>query len=453
MLGAIYDSATNKITAPVDVEAQRVGPLLRVLAETSGSQIPALSQQREEALQLLGRALHMPDPQASSNTLREALAKDPTLGAAYLALAERNPSETRTLLEQAQTNRAEPLAIADLQLRLAAVERDPQLEIKALRSLVEQLPDNTAVRSRLAYTAWRLRDFSAAASAFAAIVKQEPGNYEAVKMHAYALAWSGDYAAADKVLADLRRIGSNNPDTFDSAAEIAFRARRFAESAKLYEQAYRLNPQFQGGLTLHRAALAKLAAGDQEGAQRLEAEFEKAAVANPFTRYLAATFRDLRGEASLEPALASGPGDAAAALLSLHVALNQLRSGAVAPARERLRTLAPLVQTPLARPYIWLQLAASGLNGQALQRAAATFTQNAAEQKAYAGMALAVRRNYAEAARLLQEGLPLSGWDVGMPDAVAAWAAAKARQQPVPGGLPVNAGDELAYALIAADLR
>ncbi len=98
------------------------------------------------------------------------------------------------------------------------------------------------------------------------VVEVEPGNADQWNTLAYVQAYQGRTEEALKSVSEYERLAPASPNPLDSRGEILFMAGRFSEAESAFLACSRKDPDFNSGVALEKAALARMLGGDVSGA-------------------------------------------------------------------------------------------------------------------------------------------------------------------------------------------
>lgn len=196
------------------------------------------------------------------------------LGRAYSQQGRRG--ELAGLLER-YPKMGDPLSRAQLQA-LAATSDDERLV--ALSELVKLRPNDVPVLRQAVSLAEATGKWQLAATYSRQLATLEPGKGEAFNSLAYAEARQGRITEAAAALDQYRKLAPDDPNVYDSAGEVHYMNRKFAEAASYFEQGVQRYPMFQSGVGRRKAAFAYYHAGNLAKADQLFGEWLKQAI-NP----------------------------------------------------------------------------------------------------------------------------------------------------------------------------
>jgi tetratricopeptide (TPR) repeat protein len=107
-------------------------------------------------------------------------------------------------------------------------------------------------------------------------LKLTPAIPEYLNQLAYARAYQGNVQGATAALDQYRKLRPGDPNALDSMGDVYYFNSRFVEASGFYREAYKLNPNFFNGISLLKAAYARLWTGDMDGAARTFEEYRRA---------------------------------------------------------------------------------------------------------------------------------------------------------------------------------
>jgi tetratricopeptide (TPR) repeat protein len=173
---------------------------------------------------------------------------------------------------------------------------DPQAALRALTErLAVNVPPGKAAEvaklrpsdSRLAALAGRqaliARDLKKAGEWFDRAIALDPENGPLHNEAAYVLFYAGKMEAALASLDQYNRLEPSSANPLDSRGEILLLAGRYADAEEAFLQSYQRDPRFFSSAALRKAAVARRAAGDQQGADSLFQRYLDAIAGNPGT--------------------------------------------------------------------------------------------------------------------------------------------------------------------------
>jgi Tfp pilus assembly protein PilF len=274
------------------------------------------------------------------------------------------------------------------------------------------------------------------------VLSLDPAHAAALNGLAYALAYQGDLAGARTALETARRFYPADPNVLDSLGEVHYLRATFAEAARYFRETYRQDANFQGGVSLYKAAWAEWRAGKTGEAENTMRQFltlrdAQRDVLVPLRRalWLHERGQTAEGERVLAElsAQASAPTELRAVALAQQ-AIWRLLAGDGERAQALAQQAAPLAQLPLSRSVL-------GVLGFLLQPPAGAAEWRTRAQQAFGrpgqemlreralGYGLLLDRRWPEAA--LQWRAIAAQQDAGSgvrPNVLAAWALSEAGQ-------------------------
>ncbi len=235
-----------------------------------------------------------------------AITADPNFSPAYLGLVRTAAAAgdlatvDRTLAAaSARGQRLNPQDRA--YLLLEASRRDPARRVEALRAIANVNPrdvDSLRALGDAEFAAHKPRE---AVEQYSRAVALAPSNPDLRNLLAYAQMFSGNASGALAAVAEYRRLKPEDPNGFDSEGDIQFYFGHLAESQKAYLAAADLNPTFQDGFDLWKAARVRFMA---EGAAVKSPLFDRyietmKKLGSPWIAYKTAEWQYLNGNQGL----------------------------------------------------------------------------------------------------------------------------------------------------------
>ncbi len=190
------------------------------------------------------------------------------------------------------------LAGRRLRLLEASLANEPAERLAALESLAELTPGDPDVlipMGEALVAAGRCRD---GATVYEQAYGLDPGRPEVLNSAGYALAWAG---RIDEALSALQRYEQADPQSAnprDSMGEVLMMAGRFTEAEEAFLASYELDPRFNGGAALQKAALVRWLNGDSREAGVLLEKYlkQRAAEGDPFAALRRARWQYIFGQ-------------------------------------------------------------------------------------------------------------------------------------------------------------
>ncbi len=173
---------------------------------------------------------------------------DPGFALAYLGLATTGPTAAEVL---AALRRAAELAdgasAAEAHMIRAAeatVNGRPDEQLGHLRALVTMYPEDERAHNLLGLFHFGRQEWREAAIEFKKAIAINPEFSQPYNLLGYSLRSLDDYAGAEKAFTAYVRLIPDEPNPYDSYAELLMKMGRFRESIAQYERALAINPNF-----------------------------------------------------------------------------------------------------------------------------------------------------------------------------------------------------------------
>lgn len=263
--------------AEPDTTIRASGPLGSV-ASWIGSLAKSVNAQAAAAPSVSNAALQA----LSERRYEDAIAAAPGFGLAYsegaaFALAQGDKARAARIgdLAKSQGGALPPLARAKLDLTLAALSNDRAAQLAALQAIDKLAPPDESRTMAMAALLQQLKRLPEAAKMQQRIAETHPERPEVWNQLGYLRLWAGDSAGAIQALERYRALVPDQPNPIDSLGEAHYYSGKFAEAEKLFLECHSKSPQFNGGLALFKAAMARLSGGDAAGAGKFAADYAK----------------------------------------------------------------------------------------------------------------------------------------------------------------------------------
>ncbi len=267
-----------------------------------------------------------------------AVELDPGFALAHLGMANTAPSaaEFFAALDRAtaavdNVSEGEKLLIEAL---AAGVNGEPARQKELLDALVAAFPEDPRALTGLANYYFGRQEWSEAASRYRRVTELEPTFSQAYNQLGYALRFEGEYAGAEAAFQHYVALVPDEPNPYDSYAELLMKMGRFDESIARYREALERNPNFVAsyvGIALDqtllgngdvaRATLAELEAKSRNDGERRAACFQAAV-----TRLHESDADGALADLTRQYAIAEAAGDKAAMAGDLNLMGNVLLS-------------------------------------------------------------------------------------------------------------------------------
>jgi len=327
------------------------------LARQLWSEAPEFSAHNLAAVEAYAKAIEAPDPAASEQSARQAIADDPDFGAPYLLLAEvqaqqRNrPALVQTLERANARGTALPqLDRARLEVIAAGLSGDRAARQRAIDVLVHTTPNDPGAWRSAAEMANQRRDYPQAVQAYERALAIEPEDAASWNQLAYSAAWAGNLPTAMAALRRYQSLRPGNPDPLDSMGDVNLMSGHLKEAEAFYLQATKMAPGYLNGADLYKAAFAHLMTGDVPGADALFHQYTGAAAHQAEWLWISG-----RRKQAYEMLAAQAPGlpsrdaqSVAHAELAIWAILQSNAAGAAAEAQKAVELMTPASATGVA---------------------------------------------------------------------------------------------------------
>jgi tetratricopeptide (TPR) repeat protein len=247
-----------------------------------------------EAARAYAGALEAPTLESAAPLLEKAAAADPAYAPPQMALARMRAARqdgagaVATLSKALEAgDRMTPVWRARLEFELASLRGDVAGRNRALEALAKASPEDPLVWRASADAAFARNDMVSAAGLYRKALALDPNDLSLLNQAGYALAGAGDWKGANESLERYRKLRPNDPNPLDSLGDIHLETGRFQEAAGYYEEAQRKSPEFLGGASMYKAAMARLMTGDVAAADALAKRYIDArqAAGDPIIEY------------------------------------------------------------------------------------------------------------------------------------------------------------------------
>ena len=270
---------SGEILRVISAEAPLAGGLLGALDSVARQTDPAARPYATSNLQALAayaQALRAADPAEAARGLAQAIQADPGYGPAYLAwgqlaLGRRDAAEMERIagLARAAGARLRPADLAALHVQLASVRSDAAARATAMAEMARQRPQDPSVMLAAAEASIAAHRFEEGAAFYRKLSALTPNQPEVWNFLGYAEALNGRPDPAIVALRRYQTLLPNKPNPLDSIGDVCYNAGRLADAEKAYREAYAIEPAGAGAMSLGKAAVVRLGAGDLAGADAL----------------------------------------------------------------------------------------------------------------------------------------------------------------------------------------
>lgn len=255
-------------------------PELRKLLDSAGLAGARFSTSNPKAFEAFGRALDAGDSAQSAALLAEAVAQDPGFTSAALRLASlyqrtgdhaKAEAEVQRLLSSLSPDRILDRAYADLQLATFQAN-GPGIEA-ALAGIIKASPGDLDAANRLAVIYQQRRRYNEAVTVLREMAVIDRTNYALWNQIVYAEMFSGNRPGAQMALEEYRKLRPRDPNVDDSTGDVSFFFGDFSGAAESYERANHLDPNWQNGFPLLKAAWSRMLADELDAADAVMARY------------------------------------------------------------------------------------------------------------------------------------------------------------------------------------
>jgi tetratricopeptide (TPR) repeat protein len=158
---------------------------------------------------------------------------------------------------------------ARLDLVEASIRGDEVMRMAALERLAQADDSNPAALAEWAGALMAHRRFSQAETLYRTALQRNGKQAELWNLLAYAQAWQNRFEEARKSLVEYDRLAPAGPNPPDSRGEIEWMAGNLTDAATWFQDSYRRDSGFNGGVALEKAALSRYLSGDARGMEGL----------------------------------------------------------------------------------------------------------------------------------------------------------------------------------------
>jgi len=178
----------------------------------------------------------------------DAVKADPQFALAYLGLANTSTTNTEFFdaLAQATANKGtasdgEQMLIRALE---AAVNGEPDVQRAQLESLVAAYPNDERAHNALAIFLFGQQEYEPAIAEYRAAIEIDPNFSPPYNQLGYALRTINDFVGAGGAFQRYTELIPDQPNPYDSYAELLMKTGRYKESITKYEMALEIDPNF-----------------------------------------------------------------------------------------------------------------------------------------------------------------------------------------------------------------
>jgi tetratricopeptide (TPR) repeat protein len=179
----------------------------------------------------------------------KAVEADPDFALAHLGVATTAPTQQeffdafrRAVETSANASEGERFLIAALEANVAG---EPEVQLAKLEALVALFPEDERAHNAMGnFMFANQQNYERAISSYRQSININPKYASPYNMLGYAQRQVGDYAGAEKAFQRYTELIPDQPNPYDSYAELLMMMGRFDESISSYEQALAIDPNF-----------------------------------------------------------------------------------------------------------------------------------------------------------------------------------------------------------------
>lgn len=229
-----------------------VGPAAAQESKSQTGKIP-ITTSSDEARQLYLKSRDLAENLRATDSrvlLKQAVTKDPAFALAHLMLANTAGTskeffDSMSLARAAAGKVSEPERLIILG-QDAGVKGDPASQKVQYAKLLALYPKDERAHNLVGIYYFGQQDFAAAAEHLKKATEVNPGFSPAYNQLGYAYRSLGKYPEAEKAFQKYIELIPNDPNPYDSFAELLMKTGRFKESIAQYEMALSKDPNFVG---------------------------------------------------------------------------------------------------------------------------------------------------------------------------------------------------------------
>ena len=216
----------------------------------AAARIPVTTKSDEaRALYQQGQKLQLELRNTDAHALFEqAAAKDPEFALAHVGLATTAPTNkaffeslNKAIALAGKVSEPERLWIQGLE---AGAKGDPDGQRAAYEKLVELLPSDPQARNLLGNHYFGRQDYEASIEHFTKAIAADPKFNASYNQLGYAYRFVGKFDEAEATFKKYIELLPNDPNPYDSYAELLMKRGKYDESIASYEKALAVNPNF-----------------------------------------------------------------------------------------------------------------------------------------------------------------------------------------------------------------
>ena len=270
---------TGKARRTIFVQAKDPVSLLTQISAQLELPLRPMPTQNVKAMEAFGYALQAPSIPQAISFLTTSTTVDPAFGLAWIELIDqkRLQGDAQGVIESgkmAVAQKAIPqLELAEISLRSLPADASPVQRLTALEAVARQYPADGQSASQVANFAVAARLLPKAVEWYRIATDILPDSPQLWNSKAYAEAFAGEFASAQKSIERYRILVPEDPNTFDSFGEILYLQGKFAEAEVAFLAGFAKQPEAFGGAMMRKGAWSRLRAGDLAGANKIYSQF------------------------------------------------------------------------------------------------------------------------------------------------------------------------------------
>ncbi len=277
----VEDLPSQQIVKVADVETaadDAIGAATGLARQLAAHTTPYFTRS-DACIRAYAEGLETKDAAGAAARMEEAIAADPDFGPAYRSLAEldvqrQDRDGAKEILHRALARSGlAPIERARIQLDAAAIENDGAARQHALAALADLEPHNARTWQSLAESAMARHEYTAAVSAYHRALAIEPENVALLNAFGYAATFAGNFDEGVAAMNKYRALRPKDVNAVDSLGDLNLMTNRFHQAEDFYQQAHKMEPNFNAHCDLYKAAMAHAMTGDVPGAQEIYKQY------------------------------------------------------------------------------------------------------------------------------------------------------------------------------------
>jgi tetratricopeptide (TPR) repeat protein len=243
----------NRTKSDSTPESGAISDSSKATASANRGKIP-LTTKSEEGRKLYDKGLALSDqlrPHDARQLFQQAAAKDPDFAMAHyeLALNSPTPKEFRAHLDQAvaladKASEGERLLILSLQ---SGADAQPTKALEYAREAATKYPEDARAHTAVGNSYYfGHQDYEKAREELQKAIEVDPSFSPAYNMLGYSHSFLGNYPEAETAFKKYIELVPDDPNPYDSYAELLMKTGRFDESIAQYRKALSIDPHFIG---------------------------------------------------------------------------------------------------------------------------------------------------------------------------------------------------------------